>query len=142
MGDILRADPSSRRRAVTIVVLGALVGSLAILAFERYRPWLERWIVSDPERFGPRLTAITVLLILALTIPSYAFAAHLWVRGRSVRRSGRFPLEGERVVRDTPILYGDAAARRGRVLECLAVALAVVATIMGVTLWLTARAVG
>lgn len=142
MGDILRADPLTRRRAATIVVLGAVVGGIAILAFDRYRPWLEQWILSDPERAGQRITAVTILLVLMLTIPSYAFAAHLWVRGRRVRRSRRFPLEGERVFRDTPILHGEAAAVRGRVLECLAAALAVMATGIGVALWLVVRALG
>jgi hypothetical protein len=40
MIEIRRADPAARRRAVLLVVLGALVGSLLIAGFERYGPAL------------------------------------------------------------------------------------------------------
>jgi hypothetical protein len=142
MNEIQRADPVARRRAVWVVVIGSLIGGVAIFAFERYRPGLEQWLVSDPDLLAPRLTTVTLFLAVIITAPLFVVAAYLWVRGTSVCRYQRFPLQGERLLRDTPVVRGQAAAVRGRVLQFFAVGLAVMATLLAWVLWGLATIVG
>jgi len=73
--------------------------------------------------------------VLAIIAPPFAFAAHMWKRGSAIRRQRRFPLEGERLVRDTPIVRGKVAAVRGRALQWLACGPAVMAIAIAVVLW-------
>ncbi len=135
MSDIQRADPAARRRALLLVAFGALTGGIVVAVFERYRPLLERWLLSDTGAMTQRSMSITVVLVLAIIAPLFAFAAHLWMRGSAMRRHLRFPLEGERLVRDTPIVRGKAAAVRGRVLQWLACGLVILAIAIAVVLW-------
>jgi hypothetical protein len=48
----------------------------------------------------------------------------LWRTGQSAMKARRFPPPGEPVVRDTPIRQGEEAVLSGRILQNLAVALA------------------
>lgn len=142
MSEIQRADPVARRRGVWLVVIGALIGGFTVFALERYLPLLERWLLSDSDQLAQRLTIVVVFLVVVITAPLFAFAAHLWVRGTNVCRHQRFPLPGERVIRDTPIVRGEVAVVRGRVLQCFAIGLAVLASLVAVALWRLAILMG
>jgi hypothetical protein len=135
MDDIQRADPSARRRAVILLIVGTLIGGSLLYAFERSWPSIVRWLLSDPEQLPHRLATLRNFLVLVTVLPLLAFAVHLWGRGTTIRRHQRFPLVGERLIRDTLVVYGEAAVIRGRVLQCLAVALAVLAIGLVVVLW-------
>ena len=88
MSDIQRADPISRRRGVFLLVIGSLVGGLTLVAFQRYRPLLERWLLADPSQLAQRLTTVVVFLVvedvtrrlqnrkLPDTLASHAFDEH------------------------------------------------------------------
>ena len=68
-------------------------------------------------------------------IPLFAFSVYLWSLGCKVLNYQRFPLPGQRVIRDTPILEGQAALTRGRVLKTLAVFLAVAGVMLCFVFW-------
>jgi hypothetical protein len=65
-----------------------LVGGLTLFAFRRYRPLLERWVLSDPSQLAQRLTTVVVFLVvegvtrrlqnrkLPDTLASHAFDEH------------------------------------------------------------------
>jgi hypothetical protein len=142
MGDIQRGDSSARRRAMLLVIIGSLIGGSALLAFEGIWPWIERWLVSEPEQWPQRVATLIGFLVLVTAGPLFAFAIHLWRRGARIRQHRRFPLEGERLVRDTVVVRGEAAAIRGRALQYLAIALAVLAAGLAFLLWRLAGMVG
>ena len=117
------------------MAFGALAGSVAILVAESYLPVVEQWIRSDQERIIERVRMVVVALIFLSTVPLVGLAAYLFLLGQRIRRSERFPLEGERLVRDTVILRGDQAVFRGRVLQGMALALVLFAGGLAVALW-------
>jgi hypothetical protein len=53
-------------------------------------------------------------------LPLAGAALHLWSLGARVVRAARFPPPGLAVVRDTPVLTGEKAVVRGRLLRGLA----------------------
>jgi hypothetical protein len=140
--EIQRADAGARRRAVLLVVAGAVAGALLIAAFERARGPLRAWIRSEP---GPAARRLRLLLLLSggvLLAPLFPFAAYLWLLGRRVLRAGRFPPPGYRVIRDTLVLRGRPAVWRGRGLQALAVGLGVAAALLGLLWWRLASMLG
>ena len=139
MTEIRRADPTARRHAVWLLILGALVGSLFIAGFERYRTPLRDWLVSDPRAATHRVRLALVLSAALLTAPIVAFAVYFWRFGDTILRARQFPPPGHRVIRDTPVLDGPAAMRRGHAFKILALGLAVAFAVLWLLLWQLAR---
>lgn len=142
MSEIQYADPAARRRVMWLVVFGASIGGFALLALVRYLPLLDRWRVSEPDQLEQWVTTVLLFLVVVITVPLFAFAAHLWVRGTYVHRYRRFPVQGEDLIRDTPIVRGEAAEVRGRLLQCFAIGMAVTAILLALALWRLATVVG
>ena len=139
MTETRRADPAARRHAACLLILGALVGSLLIARFARYRTPLRDWLVSDPRAAPHRVKLALVLSAALLTAPMVAFAVCFWRFGDTILRAGQFPPPGHRVMRDTPVLDGPAAVRRGRAFKILALGLVVAFAVMWLLLWRLAR---
>jgi hypothetical protein len=135
MTDVRRADPAVRRQAVLILVVGACVGALLIMAFERYRISLSDWVLADPKASMERARSVVLLLAVLLLAPLLALAAYLWSLGGRVVRAREFPPPGFRVIRDTLVITGDRAISRGRLLKVLAVSSGIASAVLGLLLW-------
>lgn len=140
MTEIRKADPAARRQAVLLVIISTLVGTALIFGFEHYRTPLRDWLASEPRDVAHRLTLIFFLAAAVLSAPLFAFAAYLWSLGAKVLCSREFPPPGSRVIRDTPIIEGQAAVLRGRVLRALALGLGAASALLCLLLWQLARA--
>jgi hypothetical protein len=135
MAKVQRADPAARRQAVLFVAIGALVGALLMVGFERYHTPLRDWILSEPEQSGHRLRIVFLLSAACLSAPLFGFAAYLWSFGGKVLHAQQFPPPGHRVIRDTPNLQGQAAISRGRSFKILAVCLGVACALLWFLFW-------
>lgn len=117
MTEVQHADPRTRRNALLYVVVGAVLGSGALLIFERNRQSLLSWLLeSSPETQA----GIICLAILALGLPLALIAAWMWTYGVRILRADRHPLKEARLVRDTPVTHGAAARRYGRLYQSFA----------------------
>lgn len=121
--DVMKADPAARVRVVVIsLVVVALAIAAAVAGRELLIPWaqldraaMDRLAREDPVR----------LLRLArwLFYGAFGFVAlmtiapgALYVRiSRRIVESDQFPAPGTSVLRDTPIVRGRMAQRRGRI---------------------------
>ncbi|HEY7558727.1 MAG TPA: hypothetical protein VIH18_28385 [Candidatus Binatia bacterium] len=135
MTEIRRADPVARRQAVLFVVFGALAGALLVVGFERYRNPLRDWFLSEPEKSANRVKLVFFVSGVFLSAPLVAFAVYLWSLGAKVLRANQFPPPGYRVIRDTPVVGGQAAMSRGRGLKILALCLGVASAMLWLLLW-------
>jgi hypothetical protein len=132
---ICRADPTARRQALLLLVLGAIAGTLLLVGFERYWIPLHDWLLSEPGKFRLRVNLVLLVSAVLLSVPLLAFTAYLWSFGAAVLRAKQFPPPGYRVIRDTPVIDGRAAISRGRGLKMLALCLGVVAAVLWLLLW-------
>jgi hypothetical protein len=132
MAELQKADPRARRTALTIVAAGALAGTALLAMATALRPSFEAWIGED---MPSRLRLVMVTLSLFAVVPPLWMSAYLWRLGGRAIRAERFPTADRRVVRDTPVLTGAAARRRGRWLQILAAVLAGGVMLLGVLLW-------
>lgn len=135
MTEVRRADPGARRHAVVLVMLGALVGTLLLVGFERYRTPLRDWLLSEPGELAHRVRLVFLLSATVLSAPLVALAIYLWSLGAKVLRAGQFPPPAYRVIRDTPVIGGQAAVLRGRVFKVLALCLALASPLLWLLLW-------
>lgn len=135
MTDIRKADPTARRKVALVLVVGTCVGALLIVAFERYRIPLSDWVLADPGASAQRARLIFLLLAVLLLAPLLAFAAYLWSLGERVVRAREFPPPGLRLIRDTPVITGERAVSRGRLLKVLALGCGIASAMLGLLLW-------
>jgi len=142
MTGLQKADAGVRRQALVFVVVGALAGILLMVAVERYRLPLQDWLLSDPAQLARRLVLLARLAAALLSAPLLGFAIYLWSFGVRVMRMRRYPPPGCRVIRDTPILQGQAAQARGHRLKILAVGLGIAGLAFWAICWRLATALG
>jgi len=115
---VQKAHPGARRKAV--ITLFAAVGVFALLLV-----WGTEWrgeVVAWGVRHGEALVrspAIAAGCMFVLLLPAVVFALFAYGYGARVKRGRRFPPPGAQVIRDTPIVEGEQAARRGAGLQVL-----------------------
>ena len=138
--DIQRADPAARRRALLVVVVAAAAGTIVLVLLDRWLPPRGSWAGAGQSRSGA--ARVFAWLNVLLTAPVFVFAAYLGWLGHRVIRAGRFPLASMRVYRDTAVLTGRAAERRGRLFQTLGIALAALAIAIAGLAWHLASLLG
>jgi hypothetical protein len=129
--EIHRADPDARRNAILLLLACAVAGSALIAAL----PAIELWLTSGTQGMKQDLAVALVSIGLMICLPLLVFSTRVWTRGAKVRRQLCFPLDGDRVIRDTPVLRGHDALVRARILQGLAIALGIAALFIVWTMW-------
>lgn len=117
MPQVQHADPGTRRLALVLLAVAAVLGAAALVLLERYRPSLLSWFLASGSEVRVAVMVVALILLLA---PVFLMAASLWRYGLRVLRDERHPPEGVKVVRDTPVSHGAAARRYGRLYQALA----------------------
>ena len=130
--ELQRADPAARRRALTILIAGTIVGATLLLVAGAARPGIEAWLKED---LISRSRMLLGGMAVAMCTPLLAMAGYLWRLGRRVVFARRFPPPGTRLLRDTPIVTGLGATRAGRVLQGCAAALGLAGVALALVIW-------
>lgn len=132
--EIQRADPEKRRKVAVALAVSTAVGALLIAL----SPFLISWVKEDPEIAFSRLVYVPATL-LALCVPMIFFARSVWTVGRDTIDAQRFPPPGEKVIKDTVILTGPKAARRGQLMQWFSILLVLFSVAPPALLWLMIR---
>jgi len=120
----LRADPGMRRRAIVFLAVLAIAAVVAFLALEQ---WLAGLQASDPALAIGTMRHVLRWTFAAMTASLVLFAAYLWLLGRRILVAEQYPPPGMKVVRDTLVVRGEPARRRGRMAQGLAIVLLIAA---------------
>jgi hypothetical protein len=131
MREIQKRDRRAVRQIVIVLAASLVLALIAVAVVGHYRPALEDWIDEDP---AARLRTLALLGSLGM-LPFAAAATYMFRLGYRILQAERFPPPGTAVVRDTVVLRGRAARRRGLLLQALAVFL-LLATATGIALML------
>ena len=129
--EIQKGDRRALRHVIIVLVCSLAITVIVLWLIGRYRPALEEWIDDDPPA---RLRTLALLASLGM-LPFAAAATYIFRLGRQIVRAERFPPPGATVLRDTVVLRGRAARRRGLLLQSLAMFL-IVATAVGIVILL------
>jgi hypothetical protein len=88
------------------------------------------------EPFDLQLLSTAWNVTATLTVLSAAGIGIWMIRmSGAIRRSGRFPPEGARLLAVTPVVHGEAALRRARILSAIGMLTMVVAGAMAAVAW-------
>jgi hypothetical protein len=90
-------------------------------AFFVLQDWLAGMHGADPVETRHALEDAMLWGSWAACLPVLLLASWLWLHGVRIGRAGRYPAPGSKVIRDTPVLHGDAARLRATALKVLAV---------------------
>ncbi len=120
MPEIQRADAATRRRALLAAAAIAVAGWAAYFVLLN---WLSGLHGTDPVATRRALEDAMIWGSWAACLPVAVLATWLWLHGGRIHDAGRYPPPGAKVIRDTPVLHGDAARLRGTALRVLAVLL-------------------
>jgi hypothetical protein len=132
VSEIQPADPQARRTALTILAVVTLIGVILIAAAGQLRAAAEAWVERDlATRARMVIGAMTVLAVGPLLV----LAAYSWRLGGRILRGGRYPPPGVRVVRDTPVVTGDAAVRMARGVRVLAALVCASGVLLAYLIW-------
>ncbi|MBZ5538526.1 MAG: hypothetical protein LAO31_21485 [Acidobacteriia bacterium] len=135
MKDVRKADPAVRRQVVLVLVITTCVEALLIVGLRLYHDPLRDWILSGPGTSAQRVKLVFLLLASAIISPLLALAVYLWSLGGRILRAREFPPPGVRVIRDTPVITGERAVFRGRLLQGLALSCGIASVVLGLLVW-------
>ncbi len=116
MGQFQPADPGIRRKALWEIGGAMLLGFCAILASEYFQVDVQSWLERNINYLAQH-PVVVFLVVLTLVSPLVAAGLYLLLLGKRVVQAQRFPPPGYAVVRDTPVLQGTPAIRRGRMVQ-------------------------
>jgi len=107
---IIPPDPAFIRRFQGIMLGVLLLAGLAGYGLDGYL----RGLAASPEAADrERLLTAFTLAVWIMPLTGALMAGWMLWHARAILRAGRFPLEGQRVLRPTPLLTGPPARRMG-----------------------------
>jgi hypothetical protein len=127
------ADPAARKRALWVAALVVACGAalLAWLSAETAR--IEQLSVTSPEQAIQQATTLFLGVTWAAACVTLLAAIVILRISLEIRRSGRYPAPGARLLRDTVVRTGMQAERIARAGLLAAVLLAAAAPLLVVT---------
>ena len=134
MIEIQPADTKAKQKAIRILVVSTLVGACAILLFEYYRADIQAWL-EDNIAILTQNTSVVFMVALVFISPILALCIYLFKLGVRIVQCKRFPPANYAVSRDTRVIEGSAAVRRGRLLQLLSIFLMITAGALPVIIW-------
>ncbi|MBF0529179.1 MAG: hypothetical protein HQK55_07895 [Deltaproteobacteria bacterium] len=119
--EIVRADRTTR---ITVVVIVIVVMVIVGFLFQWGLPRLVFHLKTLPAEEAVQTIKIGLVVTFGSVIP---IGLYMFVIGRRTSREERFPPRGLKVLRDTKIISGPSAVRRGRVIQALGALLMITA---------------
>ena len=127
--DIQPADPAARKRAIWVFLLVVVLlgGPVAILEFNQDR--LDLWFRENSIGLASRID-ILFLSAFILMLPLVGAAVFVFRTATRIIKAERIPFPGQAVIKDTPIITGTKAVRRGRALQVMAALMGIFGLLM------------
>jgi len=135
MAEMHYATPGAGRRIAFHVLIAAIAGIAVIVLFRAAQPALLEWATADPQTTRSRAQLLIAGLAVLVVAPVVGMAIYMARMGTRIVREERFPPEGLAMIRDVLVVRGEAAVRKGRVLQVVATILIALAVLMVLTLW-------
>ena len=110
--EIQRADRQLRKRMFLGVLLAAVAGVVGLVAVQN---WLSELLRRPPAAGTKQATLVAVLAwsIGVTCLLLVGLAVYVWRFGNRIRTAMQFPPPHARVIHDTIVVRGSAAASRG-----------------------------
>ena len=107
--EVILADKKLRRQILAILVLCVLVSMVAYWFLSLYVEGLKSLVDTDPEVAVKEFRNLVGIIVVVNLIFSLGFGYYFGSQGIRIWRSGRYPLPGARVIKDTKVRVGSQA---------------------------------
>lgn len=134
MTQIQKANPAARRLSIRLVIIMFVIGATIISLLEINQQNISNWFEANIDDIMNNVW-IVIIACLIMIAPIVIFALYVFQFGLSCIRNRRFPPPDSKVIRDTPILEGNAGVRRGQILVGLSIMLKLFSIGFVVMLW-------
>lgn len=128
--EIQKADPVERRKLILVCFTAALAGAVLLYACDM----LFSRAAGDTETAIHRV----YILVGALYVPALAIIVlckKIWETGRDTIGARRYPPPGMKVIRDTVVVTGAEAKRRGNLLQLFSIVFGALSLVIPIVLW-------
>ena len=121
---VLKADSQEQRKALYIVAVFFILGFIIIMWGV---PLFVAYVKQKPHQEALQILCTTLSICFLSVLP---IAAIIYRYGHRILKAGQSPIPSAQVFRDTEIVTGEAAQRRGRILIGISIFLAL-ASLLG-----------
>jgi len=132
---VIPADKKLRGIILMVLILAAAVGCLIILYFKGLLADMEVLAEHSPDRAVDKISGVLRALALAMGGSILFIAVYLAYFSQRVWKTAQFPPPGTRVIKDTRLITGAAAKRRGAIGLILAAVIGILGIIISVLMW-------
>ena len=122
MDKIQLADPAARRWAIWITFIAVAFGSVILLALNLNFTDVEAWLDEHIEFLLDNIYLIVICAFIFVS-PIIAGCIYLLILGNRTITNRRYPPHGYAVSRDTRVIEGRSAIRRGRIIQFISILL-------------------
>lgn len=136
MNEIQKADPKARKKAIWIVLVASILGTLILLPFSfsssntMFQTWMESKLL-----YAVRYPLLAAGISGVLITPILCAALYLFQYSRKCVASEKIPPPGYSVIKDTPVLRGSSAITRGRLVQILSMILCFASISIPLMIW-------
>jgi len=120
--EIQRADPGARTTALWIMGAVIALGVLAFAATMNFEQKIADWARSAAAGMDSPIQFLVVALFVVM-LPMVGISIWVFREGSKMVRTQRIPYPGQKVIKDTPVIEGPEAVKRGRAIQFIAVAM-------------------
>lgn len=130
MQQIRKADPSAKRFVIFILALTAFFGAWFLSLIPSQMGRLQIWLLADSALTVRRAVMLFSVAGSVIVLPLWFFAHYFWKMGKRTVLSREFPHKGCLVVRDTVVLTGEHAVKKGKMMQTFAFGLCFISTVL------------
>jgi hypothetical protein len=134
LSEIQKGDPDAKRKAIWLLVLCSIVGSVVLGSYSYFEAEIHRWIYRSIDFLISNPLAVC-LPALVFVIPILLFSVYLFIYGYRASQAKRMPPPGYSVVKDTVVLSGLKAIRMGRLVQFISLVLLLAGASIPGILW-------
>ena len=128
--EIQKADPEKRRNLILACVIACVAGGVLIVVYDMLLSWAARDAGVEVQRVN-----VVIGSLLLLAIPVIAISRTIWMAGRDVVRTQRYPPPGMKVIRDTVVVTGAKARGYGSLMQVMSILFVVLSFAVPMVLW-------
>lgn len=132
-------DPKARQWVIIFLVVMFGLGLLLHLGINAYFENLQDLAAESPASAIQKVMFVLSGVLVAWLLGALAISIYLHRFARRVFSSQQFPPPGTRVIKETPIIRGQAALRRAKIIQMVAFIFALFAAVFPVIIYLMVK---
>ncbi len=122
---IQKADEGLRKRELIKALIIFVIGIIIYFSIKLFSPSILESFKKNPIKTINYIRGVSVFIIVIILLPVFYHLKKLWKISNQTVVSKRYPPPDTPVIKDTKILQGDSAVKKGKSLKMIVISVAV-----------------